>query len=110
MLQRVEAVLDRHALEETEMVKRQRNWMPSLVVTLILVSAPMALADSIIFSVPFSGTGGDYYYRGFYLSDYPGTNLGTVTLSYMSFTAGTYSASLTARVGAYDGPTIGEHK
>ncbi len=66
-----------------------------------------SLTAQVIFSCPFSNSGGDLLFRGFYLQSYPGVNLGTVTLGYLSFTPGTYSASLTARLGAYDGPIIG---
>jgi hypothetical protein len=79
-----------------------------LVVMLMLVAAPIVHAGSIvIFSDPFTGSGGDYLYRGFYLSNYPGTNLSTVTVAYSSFTAGECTTSMTARLGAYDGPIIG---
>jgi hypothetical protein len=50
---------------------------------------------------------GDYYYRGFYVSDYPGTNLTWVTLYMATTESGTYSIRLTARSGSYSGTTIG---
>jgi hypothetical protein len=76
-------------------------------VLLVLIAAPATHASTIIFSVPFMGSGGDLIDRGFYLSSYPGTNLGTVTLGYSTFTAGDYTLSLTARLGAYDGTFVG---
>ncbi len=72
----------------------------------LILCANWAKAE-VIFSCPFSGRGGDLLDRGFYIQSYPGTNLGTVTLAYCSFTPGTGSASLTARLGAYNGPIIG---
>jgi hypothetical protein len=47
--------------------------------------------------------------RGIYVTGYPGNNLSQVELSYVASAghAGTYSISLTARRGTYDGPIIG---
>jgi hypothetical protein len=53
------------------------------------------------------GSGADLYYRGFYLPDYPGVNLTYVVLYFSARTAGTYSFSLTAREGSYDGRLLG---
>lgn len=77
-----------------------------LVVMLLLFAAPI-YDDVVVFSYPFEGSGGDQLSRGFYLSSYAGTNLGTVTLEYDATTAGTYVTSLTAELGAYGGPIIG---
>lgn len=79
------------------------------LVLLIVLLLPAALfADVVIFSDAFNGgSGGDYLWRGFYLSSYPGTNLNEVTLGYLTFTPGVYTTSLTVRLGAFDGPIIG---
>src|ERR1035437_6266181 len=52
-----------------------------LVVMLMFFAAPIVHA-SVVFSDPFAGSAGDFLFRGFYLSSYAGTNLGTVTLGY----------------------------
>jgi len=51
--------------------------------------------------------GGDDIFRGFYLPSYPGSSLSQAILSFSSGTAGTYTFSLTAHAGTYDGPVIG---
>jgi hypothetical protein len=64
--------------------------------------------QSLLAGCPFlKGSGGDLYYRGFYLPDYPGVNLTYVVLYFSAGTAGTYSFSLTAREGSYNGRLIG---
>jgi hypothetical protein len=65
-----------------------------------------ASAQQLI-SCPTSGSSGDLLFRGFYVQSYPGTNLGTVTLTYTTHVAGTYTISLTARSGSYSGAVIG---
>jgi hypothetical protein len=72
-----------------------------LAVMLLLCAAPMVHADITIFSDPFAGSGGDNITRGFYLTSYPGTNLSTVTLAYVTNVTGSYTTSLTARLGTY---------
>src|ERR1700676_4027319 len=75
---------------------------------LLSVMLPGALrADTIVVSDPFSGTGGDLLSRGFYVTSYDGTNLGSVTLEYDSNSPRVYVTSLTANLGAYNGPIIG---
>jgi hypothetical protein len=58
-------------------------------------------------SCPFSAGVDDKLSRGFYVQNYPGTNLGTVQVTYWTDDAGSYTISMTARDGAYDGPMIG---
>jgi len=75
---------------------------------LLSIMVPGALrADTTVVSDPFSGSGGDLLSRGFYVTSYDGTNLGSVTLEYNSDKAGVYVTSLTANLGAYNGPIIG---
>jgi CARDB protein len=52
-------------------------------------------------------TGGDLITRGFYVPNYPGASLAAADLFLSSTTAGSYTFSLTARSGAYNGPVIG---
>lgn len=59
-------------------------------------------------SCPFRASGGgDNLSRGFYVQNYPGTNLGSVQIAYWTDVAGSYAISMTARDGTYDGPMIG---
>jgi hypothetical protein len=51
--------------------------------------------------------GGDYTTRGFYVKNYPGTSLTKVRLYFMTRTPGSYTLSLTARSGTYNGTPIG---
>jgi len=74
---------------------------------LMLFATPLVRADITIFSDPFAGSGGDNITRGFYLPSYPGTNLSTVTLAYVTNVTGSYTTSLTARLGTYNGTIIG---
>jgi hypothetical protein len=63
-------------------------------------------ADTTVVSCP-TGGGGDQITRGFYVSDYPGSNLGKVTLNYFPLASPPIPITLTARLGSYDGPIIG---
>jgi hypothetical protein len=54
-----------------------------------------------------SGLGGDLISRGFYVTNYAGYSLDTVTLGYGASTAGSYTVTLTARLNAYNGTIIG---
>lgn len=51
--------------------------------------------------------GGDLLDRGFYVPGYQGLTVNRVDLYFAARTAGTYTISLTAHSGAYDGPVIG---
>ena len=67
-----------------------------------------ATSYQTLVSCPFNSTGGDdRLSRGFYVQSYPGTNLGTVQVTYWTNVAGSYTISMTARDGTYDGPIIG---
>ena len=69
--------------------------------------ASFTFTESVVVSCPFSSTGGgDLTERGFYVSNYPGTNIDTVTLRYVSTMPGAM-VTLSARLGAYNGPLIG---
>jgi hypothetical protein len=73
----------------------------------LITFAAATTQAQVILSDPFSGTGGDLLDRGFYVATYPGSSLGAVTVAYLASTAGSYTTSMTARLGAYDGPIIG---
>lgn len=67
-----------------------------------------ALAQEILLEcAPAPGGGGDVLDRGFYVSDFPGTSLYRVDLWMSAASAGSYTLSVTARAGAYDGPVLG---
>ena len=74
---------------------------------LLLVATQGQASAQQIISCPISGHPGDLLFRGFYVQNYPGTNLGVVTLTYSANVAGTYTISLTARSGSYSGAVIG---
>jgi hypothetical protein len=78
----------------------------TLALALLATGVPLRAATSTVVSCPFS-TGGDNISRGFYLSGYGGTNLRTVSLAYTANTAGTYTVTLVAHRGAYNGPVLG---
>jgi hypothetical protein len=63
-------------------------------------------ADTTVVSCP-TGGGGDQITRGFYVSNYPGSNLGSVTLTYFPLASPPIPITLTARLGTYDGPILG---
>jgi hypothetical protein len=66
-----------------------------------------ATSYQTLISCPFNSGGDDRLSRGFYVQGYPGTNLGTVQVTYWTTVAGSYTISMTARDGTYDGPMIG---
>ena len=68
--------------------------------------APAALAASVTVDCPFSGSG-DGVDRGFYIDDYVGSTLRTVTLAHASTLEGNRTISLTARLSTYDGTLLG---
>jgi plastocyanin len=72
----------------------------------VLPVAPAA-ADTVV-SCPFESAGGgdSTNSEGFYLSNYPGSSLDTVTMEFGAM-ANSYTFTLTARLGAFDGPVIG---
>jgi hypothetical protein len=69
--------------------------------------AASSYGDITVINSPFSGSGGDFLYRGFYVTNYGADNLAQVTLQYWATTTGTYDTSLTVRIGSYDGTIVG---
>ncbi|MBN1421687.1 MAG: hypothetical protein JXP34_23135 [Planctomycetes bacterium] len=78
----------------------------AISVSLLAAATPVA-ADLLIDCGPAAGGGGDGISRGFYIGEYPGTTLSRVDLWISASVAGTYTLSLTARAGAYNGAVIG---
>ena len=62
---------------------------------------------SVLVNIAPAAGAGDLISSGFYLPSYPGSTLSQATLAFSSGTAGTYTFSLTAHAGAYDGPVLG---
>ena len=70
--------------------------------------ANFVVTEDVVVSCPFSSSGGgDLLERGFYVSNYAGTNIDTVTLRYVTSVPGIYTVTLSARLGSYNGPLIG---
>jgi len=68
--------------------------------------APAALATSVPIDCPFAGSG-DGIDRGFYIDDYTGSTLGTVTLAHAATIDGDRTITLTARLSTFDGTVLG---
>lgn len=81
----------------------------NLAVTLNDTVSYVTIVDitSVLVNIAPAPGAGDLISRGFYLPSYPGSTLSQATLAFSSRTAGTYTFSLTAHSGAYDGPVIG---
>lgn len=80
----------------------------ALAAAALLGPAPATAQIATLYSCPDNGTGGDQVTRGFYVTNYPGATLETVTLRYYSGSGdGDYTVSLTARLSTYDGTIIG---
>src|SRR5208282_2421317 len=77
-----------------------------LVISLFFLTQSVTAATLIV-SCPFGSPGGDDLSRGFYVTSYPGSNLYDVHVQYDASPSGTYTISMTARLGAYNGPIVG---
>lgn len=88
------------------MTLRPASRIAVLAACCLLAALSPLFAAATVVSCPFS-TGGDDISRGFYLQGYGGTNLRTVTLAYTANVSGTYTITLTAHRGAYNGPVLG---
>ena len=77
-----------------------------LVISLFFLTQSVTAA-TVVVSCPFGSPGGDDLSRGFYVTSYPGTNLYSVHVQYNANPSGTYTVSMTANLGAYNGPIIG---
>lgn len=80
----------------------------AILASMVLLSSATSRADAAyLFDCPFNGGGGDLISRGFYIDDYRGTTLDTVTLRHRANTAGTRTIQLLARSTSYGGALIG---
>ncbi len=79
-------------------------------VAILAVFAGLVAAQvsaQVVVNCPFNPGSGDNSSRGFYVTNYPASTLGTVTLDMTPFGAGAASDTLTARLGTYNGTVIG---
>jgi hypothetical protein len=86
--------------------------MPRVLRWVIATAAILLAAASVqaqtTFSCPMDpGSAGDLTDRGFYVTNYNGSTLKTVTVQAWAGTAGSYTVAIVAHSGTYDGPVIG---
>jgi hypothetical protein len=78
------------------------------LVLLLAAAAPVAAQlGQATAACAFFGRGYSDLYHGFYVTNYAGNNLSTVTLAYTATTAGQWFITLTAHRNSFDGPMIG---
>jgi hypothetical protein len=75
--------------------------------TLALPAILPAAEAATLVQCPFNGPGGDNLTRGFYVTNFQGKSLDTVTLSYNTGVEGTRTLRLVARLSAYNGAILG---
>ncbi len=79
-----------------------------LLTALLAAAAPLAAQEGqATVSCAFFGRGYSDLYHGFYVTNYTGTNLSTVTLAYTAGHAGQVAITLTAHRNSFDGPMLG---
>ncbi len=91
---------------------RSHAWLRRSVlalVALLFVALPSWASVNTTYSCTSSGHTGnhDSISNGFYVQGVPGINLHSVTLYYTTDTDGTYTLTLTARLGSYTGQQLG---
>ena len=75
-------------------------------VGLVVDGSPQSPDPALLVSCPFEpADGGDNLTRGFYIDDYPGTTLDTITMRFNG--SGVTEIELQARLSTYDGPILG---
>jgi hypothetical protein len=72
-----------------------------------LIAATLAQAATIVSCPMDPAGGGDQVDRGFYVTNYPGSTLSTVTLQFTGNIVESKTLTLTAASGVYGGPVIG---
>ena len=76
-------------------------------VGLVITGSPELAGIATTFSCPLDpSAGGDATTRGFFVSDYGGIKIDTITLFHRATTNGLRRIRLTARLGTYDGPLL----
>lgn len=85
-----------------------RAWKhPALAVAFFFLATGSTAAQEPVLECPFDYSGGDLLFRGFYIPAYPSDDLDRVELLFVTTFTDTYTISLTARAGTYDGPILG---
>lgn len=94
-------------MKDASRIQFQPRWWLSvpLLLAALLFGAARSPAEVLVSCLGESG--GDWSYRGFYLTNYPGTSLDTVRLKVSSAAPGTYVLSLTALSGDFGGAILG---
>ena len=77
-----------------------------LVVAVLSLAASAGSRAAVLIECSFASTG-DTLDRGFYIDNYPGTSLRTVTLAHMAGTDDERTITLTARLSTFDGQLLG---
>jgi len=77
------------------------------IVCCCCLSAAQARAATLYSCPPVADRFGDSVSNGFYVSNYPGTSLDTLTLTYGDRANASFIISVTARLNSYDGALIG---
>jgi len=83
-------------------MRRKTLTLGLLVLALVRPATAEVLVDCWGASISYDG-----HDRGLYVTDYPGTTLDQVDMSFTLNTAGTCTLRMTARANTYDGPLIG---
>jgi hypothetical protein len=73
----------------------------------LFVAAGFAQAATIVTCPMDPAGGGDQVDRGFYVTSYPGSTLGTVTMQFIGNIVESKTLTLTAASGVFGGPVIG---
>jgi len=84
------------------------RFAPWLAAALLALPAFMPRVEAAMMTqCPFAGSGGDNITRGFYIEEYPGKTLDTVTLAYSTSVTGGRTIQLVARLSTYNGVILG---
>jgi len=93
-------------MKNTSRIPNQNRWCHALLLlATLLLGAARSPADVLISCLGQSG--GDWSYRGFYITNYPGISLDSARLQVTSAAPGTYALSLTVLSGDYGGAVLG---
>jgi len=79
----------------------------SVLLTVLALCVPLSAEAVVLYSCEDGGSG-DGIWNGFYIQDYAGVTLDSVSLSYHTNPdVGSYTVELAAHEGSFDGPIIG---
>ncbi|HUC84498.1 MAG TPA: right-handed parallel beta-helix repeat-containing protein [Candidatus Acidoferrales bacterium] len=86
---------------------RLLGFSATVIVVSGLLSSTVPSRGADLVSCAANGSGGDLVTRGFYVPDYPGITVDTVTLHFSASVSGFYWLDLTVTTGAYNGTFVG---